>query len=352
VVQDSLTMSNNKLLSVIVPAYNTEKYIYRCLISLCSQTLDTALYEVIVVNDGSQDELEKAVLDLQSKYPQIEYIVQDNKNQGGARNTGIRAARGKYIIFVDSDDYIRYKNALEILIRIAKLNNAEVLWSEKYIATAYQDHFDLETYTKDVDLQICSGKEIIKGYNFPYAAWQFVISKEYLNKYRLFFREGVYYEDSDFTAKLFYYAGRVAITDFQYYVYCNNESSITSTPSLKAFTDNCKSLIALKSFIDKYVVEPELQFRLREKIKKALLSYLKISRKYAVGDSLKALSVIRNHDVMRLSDYSCSKYELLQLAAMKYSPFLAFHSVQKASRAARFVKCNSNKLKRVFVNEN
>ena len=198
-------MDNNKLLSIIVPAFNTEKYIGRCLKSLCLQTLDSALYEVVVVNDGSQDKLEKIVLDMQSKYPQIEYIVQDNKNLGGARNTGIRAARGKYIIFVDSDDYIRHKNAGEILIRIAELHNAELLWSEKYIASDHEDYFNLETYTKEVDLQICSGKDIIKNYNFPYAAWQFVISKEYLNKYRLFFREGVYFEDSDFTAKLFYY---------------------------------------------------------------------------------------------------------------------------------------------------
>lgn len=345
-------MVSDILLSVIVPAFNTEKYIGRCLKSLCLQTLDPTLYEVIVVNDGSQDKLENVVLDLQRKYPQIKYIVQDNKGLGGARNTGIRAARGKYIIFVDSDDYIRHKNAVEILTRIAEFHNAELLWSEKYIASDNKDHFELETYKKKVNLQICSGKEIIKDYNFPYAAWQFVISKEYLNKYQLFFREGVYYEDSDFTAKLFYYAGRVVVTDFQYYVYCNNESSITGSLSLKAFTDNCKSLIALKSFIDKYVVEPELQIRLREKIKKALLSYLKISRNYAVGDSLKALSVIRDHDVMRLSDYSCSKHELLQLAAMKYTPFLAFYAVQKAFKIARFVKYNTKRLKRVFVNEN
>jgi glycosyltransferase involved in cell wall biosynthesis len=345
-------MGSEKLLSVIVPAFNTERYIGRCLRSLCLQTLDPTLYEVVVVNDGSQDKLENVVLDLQRKYSQIRYIVQGNKGLGGARNTGMRAASGKYIIFVDSDDYIRYKNAIEILIRIAQLHNAELLWSEKYIVSGNEDYFELETYKKEVDLKICSGKEIIRNYDFPYAAWQFVISKEYLNKYELFFREGVYYEDSDFTSKLFYYAGRVVVTDFQYYVYCNNESSITSAASLKAFTDNCKSLIALKLFIDEYVTEPELQFRLIEKIKKSLLSYLKISRNYAVSDSLKALSVIRKHDVMRLSNYSCSKYELLQLAAMKYSPFLAFHAAQKVSRVARFVKCNTKRLKRVFVNEN
>lgn len=345
-------MSNTILLSVVVPAYNTDKYIGRCLQSLCLQTLDPAFYEVIVVNDGSQDELCKIVIELQKTYSQIKYIVQDNKKTGGARNTGIRASCGKYIIFVDSDDYVQYKNTLEILMHTAVSHDVDVLWGNAYFTAQQNSDNSCTYYRKPVNVSICSGKDAIHEQTFSYAVWQFVINREFINRTNLFFREGVYYEDSDFTVKLFYYAGCVGIIDFQYYVYCYNESSYTNTPRLKVFTDNCKSLIVVNKFVREYVTELDIQTVLRDKIKKSLLSYLKISKNYKVYDSLSALSVIINDDVMNLSNYSCSKVELVLLSAMKYSPFFTFHFVRTVSLVVRFIRRNIDRIKRFSVIDN
>lgn len=331
-------MNKTRLFSVVVPAYNTEKFIGRCLLSLCAQTLEPALYEVIVVNDGSPDSLEETVLELQKKYPVIEYIVQENKNLGGARNTGIRASSGRYVVFVDSDDYICFSNALEILAEIAETERPDFIWSKTHLDSDCGEPPTSRAYTDEVRSVIRSGGDIMRDTDFSYAAWQFVISREYIEKFDLFFREGVYYEDSDFTARLFYYAKRVSVTDFPFYVYCRNIASITGSPTPRAFADNCRSLIAVREFIDGHVREPDIRARLREKIKRSLLSYLRLSRRYSVGDSMAALSVIRGHDVMRLSDYSCSPFELLQLAALKYAPFFSFHFAKWISLPVRLAR--------------
>lgn len=93
-------------LSIIIPVYNTEKYIKRCLESVCNQDLNKSDYEVIVINDGSPDNSKSIILKQQKIYKNIIYFEQENKGLGAARNAGIRLAQGKYLMFIDSDDFI------------------------------------------------------------------------------------------------------------------------------------------------------------------------------------------------------------------------------------------------------
>lgn len=95
------------LLSVILPIYNVEKFLPRCLESLLRQGLESGLYEIICVNDGSPDGSARILEAYKSKYPDIIRVVtQENQGLGPARNTGMKEARGTYITFVDSDDYV------------------------------------------------------------------------------------------------------------------------------------------------------------------------------------------------------------------------------------------------------
>ena len=339
-------MTNNKLLSVIVPAYNTEKYIGRCLQSLCQQTFNPALYEVIVVDDNSPDNLGVVVCGLQNEYPQIRYIHQDNKKSGGARNTGIRASSGKYIIFVDADDYVHYENTLEILASTAEAHSLDILWSNGYLSAHHNSDYVSESYTQSLNIINTTGRDALLEPSFKYAVWQFVINREFLSRSNVKFREGVYFEDSDFTTKLFYYASSVGIIDFKYYVYCFNEESCTNTPKLKIFEDNCKSLVAINTFLNISVTDAKVQSRLRDNIKKSPILYPKITRSFSVDDSVATLSGIGNHDVMRLANYTCTKSELVLLLAMKYCPTITFSFIKYASQiVANFrniVKSNGN----------
>lgn len=90
--------------SVIVPVYNTGKYLPKCLDSLVKQTLDDI--EIIVVNDGSPDDSQRIIDGYQSRYPQIKGFVKENGGVGDARNFGIARAAGDFIFFVDSDDSV------------------------------------------------------------------------------------------------------------------------------------------------------------------------------------------------------------------------------------------------------
>lgn len=94
-------------LSVIVPVYNVEKFLPRCLDSLLRQGMEVGEYEIICVNDGSPDNSAQILSEYEQEYPDIfKVITQENRGLGGARNTGMKAAQGEYISFIDSDDYV------------------------------------------------------------------------------------------------------------------------------------------------------------------------------------------------------------------------------------------------------
>ncbi|MBQ6977253.1 MAG: glycosyltransferase, partial [Paludibacteraceae bacterium] len=94
------------LLSVIVPVFRVEKYLDTCVMSLLHQDLNADEYEIILVDDGSDDSCPQKCDEYAAQYKQIQVIHQSNTGQSTARNAGIKAAKGKYVCFVDSDDYV------------------------------------------------------------------------------------------------------------------------------------------------------------------------------------------------------------------------------------------------------
>ena len=112
------------LLNNMVPSYNVEKYIEKCIDSLVYQ--ENIEFEIIIVNDGSTDKTFNKICEIKNKYPkEITVVNQKNKGLGGARNTGLRHAKGKYITFVDSDDYL-LKNTFSNLFK--SINNKEFIF--------------------------------------------------------------------------------------------------------------------------------------------------------------------------------------------------------------------------------
>ena len=111
--------------SVIVPVYNVEKFIDKCLNSIVNQTLKEI--EIIVVNDGSPDNSQKIIDKYVKKYPEkVQSFIKENGGQGSARNLGIEKAKGEYISFVDSDDWLDL-DALEKMYSLAKKDNSDIV---------------------------------------------------------------------------------------------------------------------------------------------------------------------------------------------------------------------------------
>lgn len=202
--------------SVIIPVYNTEKYLDQCLTSVLGQGQKDL--EIVAVDDGSTDGSLKILERYADQYPNITLLKQENKKQGCARNEGLRKARGQYLLFLDSDDYID-SDTIEVCHHYAELYHLDaVLFDAKVFADGnlpagfVMDSFDRRDIIKDVQ-RVYSGKKFLKEYmNFypdTVSPCMMYISKEFLVKHKLHFLEQVFYEDEEFRFHLMLNAKRV-----------------------------------------------------------------------------------------------------------------------------------------------
>ena len=113
------------LLSIIIPAYNAESYLRRCIDSIFKQEINKNEFEVIIIDDGSQDKSYDIALAIASEHKNIFVYTQRNSGQAVARNIGLEKAKGKYVMFVDSDDYLIENTILKVL-DIAEENQLEI----------------------------------------------------------------------------------------------------------------------------------------------------------------------------------------------------------------------------------
>ena len=174
--------------SIIVPVYNVEKYIHKCLDSLVNQTLKEL--EFIFVNDGSPDNSPKIIKEYQKKDKRIKLLNKENGGHASARNLGLEHAKGEYIAFLDSDDYVK-ENMYEILYNRAKKDNLDIVICNNYLV--YKDS------TVENDPGITNKKEkIISPREYTTLSpspWNKIIRHEYLNQEKFKFPEGIIYED-------------------------------------------------------------------------------------------------------------------------------------------------------------
>lgn len=114
-------------LSYIIPVYNAERYLAECRDSIYATSIDERAFEVICVNDCSPDDCQNIIEKLQTEFPTLKLVCHEkNKKLGGARNTGLKVARGKYVCFVDSDDYIK-TNCMRYLLNQMEEENLDIL---------------------------------------------------------------------------------------------------------------------------------------------------------------------------------------------------------------------------------
>lgn len=205
--------------SVIVPFYNVEKYIEKCLSSLINQTLEEI--EIILVNDGSQDDSEKIVKQFQEKYPnKVKYYEKPNGGLGDARNFGINYATGEYIAFLDSDDYIE-PTMYEEMYEKAKQENADMVecdfWWE------YPDK-----KREDIGTTYSNQKEML--YKARVVAWNKLIKTEiYKNHQEARFSVGLRYEDVEGFYKILPYINKTASVRKCFIHYIQRQGSISNT---------------------------------------------------------------------------------------------------------------------------
>ena len=217
-------------LSIIVPVYLVEAYLRKCVESLLAQDLSIEDYEIILVDDGSPDGC-PAICDGYAKQQRnIKVIHQANRGLSTARNTGIEAAEGEYIQFVDSDDYLE-PNVLKTLIEQMDSDNLDVLRfnyhnvNERYVVF---EPYKVNKLYVDYSETVCNGETFLtERLGFGCYAWQFLLRASLLNNCR--FKEGIYFEDTEWTPRMLLKAGRVASSSLMVYNYLMRSGSITQS---------------------------------------------------------------------------------------------------------------------------
>ena len=202
--------------SVIVPVYNVEKYITRCLTSLVNQTIDDL--EIILVNDGSKDNSEQIIRQFKKDYKNIIYVKKENGGLSSARNFGLIYATGEYVAFLDSDDYVD-RTLYQKMYEKAKATNSD--FAECDFIWKYPNCEKI-----DVGFRYKDKKEMFEKARV--VAWNKLIKREIIINKKIEFPVGLYYEDVEFFYKLLPYINSFDFVEEPLIYYVQRDNSIVN----------------------------------------------------------------------------------------------------------------------------
>lgn len=231
-----------KLFSIIIPVYNVYNYIDECLASILYDKTIIQDIEIILVDDGSTDGSGHKCDKYKDNYRDLIVVVhQENKGLSGARNTGIRKAKGKYIILLDSDDKLAPKALHNLKIAIHEDNPDVVINRVDSFDDGKTSFFDYNYISndeiKDKD-HIDVYSYLIHKKRFTFTAWTFSVNRSWLLENNVLFYEGILHEDELWTHEILIKCNRILVNESSFYYYRKNRAnSIMSSRKIKHLKD-------------------------------------------------------------------------------------------------------------------
>lgn len=308
--------------SVIIPAYNVEKYIYKCVESVINQTLEDI--EIVIVNDGSTDNTLTLINEISKRDNRIKVISQSNKGLSEARNAGLKYVSSKYVIFLDSDDWID-SNMLEIMYNKAEINKCDIIQCN-YI-TDYNGY--RENIKQNIEPNIIideNNKRILKekiiSGNIVTYSWDKMYRLEFLNKHNIKFKPIPRFEDWYFIVEAITKCNRFMFIPNHLYYY-----RIVSGSLSKKYCDNYEELII--------------------NLQSTKLNYMKEWNMNGVSDNKKFIISLGN-DILKLVNYifdennnqnSIRKYKRLKYI---YKNNLVKRTFNKTNTEYYLLNCDEN----------
>ena len=288
------------MISIIVPIYNVEEYLNRCLDSIVAQ--DYSDYEVLLIDDGSKDSSEDICLSYLEKYNNFYYYYKENGGLSDARNYGLNFAKGEYICFVDSDDYLR-EDYLSKLIDKAIQEKSDIVICDYY--DKYDNH---EVIRKG---KVNKNNNIIKDYLLsPPNAWNKLYKKTLFTKNNIRYPKGLFYEDLATTPILLTKARKISYIDEALYYYVQRQGSIMNQTSYNKKNDDIFDVI---NIINEHYKKENIYEKYKEEfeyicITRLLHDYVLRIYRYPEGEEgiNKAISYMKNN----YPNYSKNKYYL------------------------------------------
>lgn len=286
--------------SVIVPVYNVEKYLEKCLDSLVNQTLDNI--EIVVVNDGSPDNSQKIIDKYKKNYPKkISSYIKENGGVSSARNLGIEKAQGEYIAFIDGDDYVSL-DMYEKMYNKAISNNFDIVVCDlNYI---YEDLKNVQVSSNILK----DTTDIKKVYVSMYPSVCNKIYKKELFDKKVEFKKGIYFEDVDFLYKIFPYIKSIGVLKDAFIQYVQREGSITHVfdNRLYDYVSNFNELIEFykeRNLYDEYKKELEYCY-----VRYLYATFVKRCANYNKKEYNKAVDIAIKNVKANFPKYRFNKY--------------------------------------------
>ncbi|WP_175640168.1 glycosyltransferase family 2 protein [Metabacillus schmidteae] len=248
--------------SVIIPVYNVEKYLEKCLDSVLSQTFTNI--EIIVLNDGSTDNSSEIL----KRYQEIENIKLINKENEGlseTRNKGLLQAQGEYVLFIDSDDSIT-NNMVEVMYKQAQTTDADIVVSKAM--NEYEDGSKEDMFSNDFNEQeIIGNMEALRRFwsgEINGHIWNKLIRRRLMIDNKITFPKGKLYEDAPTLIHLIKHSQKLSFVNQSLYFYLQRQGSITKKPTYKALVDHIAILSEIEANIEedvyKRLYNEEFQF--------------------------------------------------------------------------------------------
>ena len=284
--------------SVIVPVYNVEKYLDKCLTTLAKQTLKDI--EIIIVNDGSPDNSQKIIDKYTKKYSNMKCYIKENGGLSDARNYGIKKANGEYIAFLDSDDYVT-EDMYKKMYEKAKSGNFDMVvcdlnyvYPDKIIP-AYSNVPNDTTNIKKCMLNI-----------YP-AAWNKIFKRKLFDN-DIEFKKGVWFEDVEFIYRLLPSVKSIGTIHEHFNQYVQREGSITNTINKKIYhyIDNWNGIIDYykkNNLYKEYKNELEYSY-----VRYIYATFVKQASRYDYNDYMEAVNTAIENVKRNFPNYRRNKY--------------------------------------------
>ena len=236
-------------ISIIIPVYNVEKYLKNNVESLIS--IGYPGVEFVYIDDGSLDNSVEVLKEYQKKDDRIRLVSRENGGLSAARNTGIQEAKGKWILFVDGDDWVDTKKTEEFFGQIQ--NDVDIIWGNYKSVTEEKKVISDTHVERRQKTGIKSGIAWLVQKEVDYVPCIYLYKKDFLRKHHISFPEGFLHEDMDFLPRVFYFAKKVKRTSISFYRYVKREGSISRSANYKRSQDLIRIAGRIEEFENEHV---------------------------------------------------------------------------------------------------
>ena len=321
-----------KRLSLIIPMFKVENFVERCLRSLENQDIPRDDYEIICINDGSPDNCSGIVRSLQTEFSNIRLLDQENQGVSRARNNGIEHTAGKYVLFIDPDDYVD-ANSFAWILKVAEDKNAQVTFLgftvlEEDGTIKHQDFNELagdRIYTGTEAYYVSRGD----GSTDPDRMWSILFETQFLNTNNLRYLPDVpYLEDGEFVARILCLSERCFFSGRSFYQRTTRPGSATNSRlfhSIPAINGFVKAAINLRNFRNQvFLSAPQKEFLNQPILKFVILSITATASLRRFKTFLAVIFTLKKNGINILELNGCHRHYQNLGRLYNLTPFLLY----------------------------